>query len=101
MAKGPTVKKGKEAYLECLTRCERGFRCRRCGGAAAATDPRNCALCAATSSPGHSRAEERIWSYQRAKENWEWQCRRLKPVALQPSAPASGEILRNWRWRRW
>jgi hypothetical protein len=72
--KGRTVKNGKEAYLECLARCARGLRCRKCGGAAAATDSRNCALCAATSSPGRSRAEERIWSEHRAKENLQWQC---------------------------
>src|SRR5450759_5272888 len=69
MAKGPTVKNGKEAYLACLTRCARGLRCRKCGGAAAATDSRNCAPCAATSSPGRSREDERIWSEHRAKES--------------------------------
>jgi hypothetical protein len=74
MAKGPTVKNGKKAYLACLTRCSRELRFRRCGGVAAATDSRNCALCAATSSPGRSRTEERIWSEHRAKENLQWQC---------------------------
>jgi hypothetical protein len=56
-----TVKNGKEAYLECLARCARGLRCRKSGGVAA-TDLRNCALCAAASTPGRSRAQERIWS---------------------------------------
>ena len=55
-----TVKNGKEAYLECVTRCARGLRCRKSGGVAA-TDLRNCALCAAASAPGRSRAQERIW----------------------------------------
>src|ERR1700676_412806 len=55
------VKNGKEAYLECLTRCARGLRCRK-SGSVDATDLRNCALCAATSTPGRSRAQERIWT---------------------------------------
>jgi hypothetical protein len=61
VADDPTVKNGKEAYLECLTRCARGLRCRKSGGVAA-TDLRNCALCAAASTPDRSRAQERIWT---------------------------------------
>jgi hypothetical protein len=61
VADDPTVKNGKEAYLECLARCARGLRCRKSGGVAA-TDLRNCALCAATSTPGRSRAQDRIWT---------------------------------------
>jgi hypothetical protein len=56
-----TVKNGKEAYLECLTRCARGLRCRK-SGAVAATDLRNCGLCGAASAPGRSRTQERIWT---------------------------------------
>jgi hypothetical protein len=62
VANEPTVKNSNEAYPECLARCARGLRCRKCGGTAAATDLRNCALCAATSSPGRSRAQERVWA---------------------------------------
>jgi len=61
MADDPTVKNGKEADLECLKRCARGLRCSKVGGVAA-TDLRNCALSAATSTPGRSRAQERIWT---------------------------------------
>ena len=61
VADDPTVKNGKEAYLECLAQCARGLRCRKSGGVAA-TDLRNCALCAATSTPGRSRAQDRIWT---------------------------------------
>jgi hypothetical protein len=59
-----TVKNGKEAYLECLTRCARGLRCRKSGGVAATDLPdlRDCALCAAASAPGSSRAQDRIWT---------------------------------------
>jgi hypothetical protein len=44
---GSTVKNGKEAYLDCLSRCARGLRCRRSGDET--TRSRQCALCAATS----------------------------------------------------
>jgi hypothetical protein len=56
----PTVKNGKEAYLECVTRCARGLRCRKSGGADAA-DLRNCALCA-SGTPPRSGRRRRIWA---------------------------------------
>jgi hypothetical protein len=61
VANEPTVKNGKEAYLECLSRCARGLRCRKSGGATA-TDLRNCALCAAAGTPSRSSGRQRIWS---------------------------------------
>jgi hypothetical protein len=39
----------------------RGVRCRKSGDVAA-TESRNCALWAATGTPGRSRAQERIWT---------------------------------------
>jgi hypothetical protein len=61
VADEPTVKNGEEGYLECLAQCGRGLRCRKSGGVAA-TGLRNCALCAAASTPGRSTAQERIWT---------------------------------------
>jgi hypothetical protein len=61
VASEPTVKNGKEAYLECLARCARGLRCRKSGGAVA-TDLRNCALCAATATPSRSSKRRRVWA---------------------------------------
>jgi hypothetical protein len=56
-ASGETVKNGKEAYLDCLSHCSRGLRCRR--GSDAATRSRQCALCAATS--GRMGGRKSIW----------------------------------------
>jgi hypothetical protein len=56
-ASGGTVKNGKEAYLDCLSRCARGLRCRRSSGAG--TRSRQCALCAAT--PARMGGRKSIW----------------------------------------
>jgi hypothetical protein len=58
-----TVKNGKEAYQQCLTRCARGLRRRKSGGSVSAPrDLRSCALCAAAGTPGRSGGRTRIWA---------------------------------------
>ena len=52
------MKNGKRAYLDCIARCARGFRCRHAGDR---VGRHRCALVGADSGPDHAPRHRRIW----------------------------------------
>lgn len=53
------MKNRKRAYLECVVRCGRGFRCRY---AESRANPRLCALLCAGAEPDRAARHRRIWA---------------------------------------